>query len=124
MINNYDKSSYASSEQQSIDYLVNTALVRIKQYEEEVNAKFVEPWEQEKNLFYKMNEKVILRTDAKTQMETLTSAVNNGVYKPNEARDYLDLPYDPAGNKLIVNGNYIPLEMVGQQYGISQEGGN
>ena len=105
-------------------YLVNTALVRIKQYEEEVNAKFVEPWEQEKNLFYKMNEKVILRTDAKTQMETLTSAVNNGVYKPNEARDYLDLPYDPAGNRLIVNGNYIPLEMVGQQYGISQEGGN
>jgi HK97 family phage portal protein len=124
MINNYDKSSYASSEQQSIDYLVNTALVRIKQYEEEVNAKFVEPWEQEKNLFYKMNEKVILRTDAKTQMETLTSAVNNGVYKPNEARDYLDLPYDPAGDRLIVNGNYIPLEMVGQQYGISQEGGN
>lgn len=123
MINNYDKSSYASSEQQSIDYLVNTALVRIKQYEEEVNEKFVEPWEQDLNRFYKMNEKVILRTDAKTQMETLTSAVNNGIYKPNEARDYLDLPFDPAGNQLIVNGNYIPLSMVGQQYGISQEGG-
>lgn len=123
MINNYDKSSYASSEQQSIDYLVNTALVRIKQYEEEVNEKFVEPWEQDQNRFYKMNEKVILRTDAKTQMETLTSAVNNGIYKPNEARDYLDLPFDPAGNQLIVNGNYIPLSMVGQQYGISQEGG-
>lgn len=123
MINNYDKSSYASSEQQAIDYLVNTALIRIKQYEEEINAKFLEPEEQDARFFYKFNEKVILRTDAKTQMETLKDGVNNGIYKPNDARDYLDLPYDPAGNKLIVNGNYIPLEMVGQQYGISQEGG-
>lgn len=123
MINNYDKSSYASSEQQALDFLVGTALIRIKQYEEEIDAKTLEPREAAENYFYKFNEKVILRADSKTQMETLKDGVNNGIYKPNDARDYLDLPYDPAGNKLIVNGNYIPLEMVGQQYGISQEGG-
>ena len=123
MINNYDKSSYASSEQQALDFLVNTALIRIKQYEEEIDAKTLEPREAEENYFYKFNEKVILRADSKTQMETLKDGVNNGIYKPNDARDYLDLPWDPAGDKLIVNGNYIPLEMVGQQYGISQEGG-
>ena len=123
MINNYDKSSYASSEQQALDFLVNTALIRIKQYEEEIDAKTLEPWEAAENYFYKFNEKVILRADSKTQMETLKDGVNNGIYKPNDARDYLDLPWDPAGDKLIVNGNYIPLEMVGQQYGISQEGG-
>lgn len=123
MINNYDKSSYASSEQQALDFLVNTAMIRIKQYEEEIDAKALEPREAEENYFYKFNEKVILRADSKTQMETLKDGVNNGIYKPNDARDYLDLPWDPAGDKLIVNGNYIPLEMVGQQYGISQEGG-
>ena len=123
MINNYDKSSYASSEQQALDFLVNTALIRIKQYEEEIDAKALEPREAAENYFYKFNEKVILRADSKTQMETLKDGVNNGIYKPNDARDYLDLPWDPAGDKLIVNGNYIPLEMVGQQYGISQEGG-
>lgn len=123
MINNYDKSSYASSEQQALDFLVGTALIRIKQYEEEIDAKTLEPWEAAENYFYKFNEKVILRADSKTQMETLKDGVNNGIYKPNDARDYLDLPWDPAGDKLIVNGNYIPLEMVGQQYGISQEGG-
>jgi len=123
MINNYDKSSYASSEQQALDFLVNTALIRIKQYEEEIDAKTLEPREAAENYFYKFNEKVILRADSKTQMETLKDGVNNGIYKPNDARDYLDLPWDPAGDKLIVNGNYIPLEMVGQQYGISQEGG-
>ena len=123
MINNYDKSSYASSEQQALDFLVGTALIRIKQYEEEIDAKALEPREAAENYFYKFNEKVILRADSKTQMETLKDGVNNGIYKPNDARDYLDLPWDPAGDKLIVNGNYIPLEMVGQQYGISQEGG-
>ncbi len=123
MINNYDKSSYASSEQQALDFLVGTALIRIKQYEEEIDAKTLEPREAAENYFYKFNEKVILRADSKTQMETLKDGVNNGIYKPNDARDYLDLPWDPAGDKLIVNGNYIPLEMVGQQYGISQEGG-
>ena len=29
---------------------------------------------------------------------------------------YLDMPDDPDGDKLIVNGNYIPLEKVGTQY--------
>ena len=89
----------------------------------EAESEIMKYAEQDARFFYKFNEKVILRTDAKTQMETLKDGVNNGIYKPNDARDYLDLPYDPAGNKLIVNGNYIPLEMVGQQYGISQEGG-
>lgn len=96
MINNYDKSSYASSEQQAIDFLVNTALIRIKQYEEEIDAKTLEPREAAENYFYKFNEKVILRADSKTQMETLKDGVNNGIYKPNDARDYLDLPWDPA----------------------------
>lgn len=123
MINNYDKSSYASSEQQALDYLVNTALIRIKTYEEEVCYKAQSPQKQAEGFFYKFNEKVILRADAKTQMDTLTSGVNNGIYRPNEARDLLDLPWDKDGDRLIVNGNYIPLSQVGEQYGISQEGG-
>ena len=123
-LNDYTKSSYSSQEQQSLDFLVNTMLPRIKAYEEELNAKILEPEKAAQHYFYKFNEKVILRTDAKTQMETLKDGVNNGIYRPNEARDYLDLPSDPDGNKLIVNGNYIPLSMVGQQYaGNTEKGG-
>ena len=123
-LNDYTKSSYSSQEQQSLDFLVNTMLPRIKAYEEEINAKILEPEKAAQHYFYKFNEKVILRTDAKTQMETLKDGVNNGIYRPNEARDYLDLPSDPDGNKLIVNGNYIPLSMVGQQdAGNTQKGG-
>ena len=115
-INDYEKSSYANSETQQLAFLVDTALYRLKMYEEEINAKVLSLKEEENGFFYKFNEKAILRTDTKTQMEMLKDAVNNGIYKPNEARRYLDMPDDPDGDKLIVNGNYIPLEKVGTQY--------
>lgn len=115
-INNYEKSSYANSETQQLAFLVDTMLYILKQYEEEINYK-AESYERRiKGFLYKINEKAILRTDSKTQAEVITKYVNNGVYKPNEGRGYLDLPYDEDGDQLIVNGNYIPLSMVGKQY--------
>ena len=70
----------------------------------------------EEGLFFKFNEKVILRTDSKTQIEALSKAVNNGIYTPNEAREYLDKPSKEGGDKLVMNGNYIPITDVGKQY--------
>lgn len=115
-INNYEKSSYANSETQQLAFLVDTMLYILKQYEEEINYKVLSYRERKQGYLYKFNEKAILRTDSKTQIENLTKGVNNGIYTPNEARGYLDLPYEENGNQLIVNGNYIPLSMVGQQY--------
>ncbi len=125
-INNYEKSSYANSEMQQLAFLVDTMSYRMKGYEEEINYKCLNPKEIRDGYYYKYNEKVILRTDAKTQMENLASAVNNGIYTPNESREYLDLPRKEGGDTLIVNGNYIPLTDVGKQYrkgGEGNEGG-
>lgn len=115
-INNYEKSSYANSETQQLAFLVDTMSYRLKMYEEEINGKILMPEEIANQNFYKFNEKAILRTDSKTQMENLAKAVNNGIYTPNEAREYLDQPSKEGGDSLIVNGNYIPLTQVGQQY--------
>lgn len=115
-INNYEKSSYANSETQQLAFLVDTMSYRLKMYEEEINGKVLLPQEISGEYFYKFNEKAILRTDSKTQMENLTKAVNNGIYKPNEAREYLDLPAEMGGDVLMVNGNYIPITDVGKQY--------
>ena len=90
---------------------------RLKQYEEEINAKALLPQQSKDGYLFKFNEKAILRTDSKTQMENLSKAVNNGIYTPNEAREYLDLPMKEGGNILMVNGNYIPITDVGKQYG-------
>lgn len=121
-INNYEKSSYANSETQQLAFLVDTMSYRLKMYEEEINAKALSPKDVEAGYFVKFNEKAILRTDSKTQMENLAKAVNNGIYTPNEARDYLDVPAKEGGDVLMVNGNYIPITDVGKQYEKGGEG--
>lgn len=115
-INNYEKSSYANSETQQLAFLVDTMAYRLKMYEEEINSKLIFPQKQKEGFFYKFNEKAILRTDSKTQIENLSKAVNNGIYTPNEARGYLDLPSKEGGDILMMNGNYIPVADVGKQY--------
>lgn len=115
-INNYEKSSYANSEMQQLSFYVDTELFIIKQYEEEINYKLLTPFELTEGFYFKFNEKVILRADSKSQAETLTKYVNNGIYKPNEARGYLDMADDPDGDMLMCNGNFIPIKDVGKQY--------
>lgn len=115
-INDYEKSSYANSEMQQLSFYVDTELFILKQYEEEINYKLLDDTEIDEGYFFKFNEKVILRTDSKTQMEALSKAVNNGIYTPNEARSYLDVPSKDGGDQLVMNGNYIPITMVGKQY--------
>lgn len=123
-INDYDKSSYASAEMQQLDFLVDTVMPRLKLYEEEINYKLLGRTAMIRDgRYFKFNEKALLRTDSKTQAEILTSFVNNAIYTPNEARDYLDKEHDPAGDVLMANGNYIPLKDVGKQYGIPAKGG-
>jgi HK97 family phage portal protein len=115
-INDYEKSSYSNSEMQQLSFYVDTMLFVLKQYEEEVNYKLLTDDERDEGKYFKLNEKAILRTDSKTQMEIFAQAIQNGVEKPNECRRKLDLKDAAGGNKLIVNGNFIPLEEVGNQY--------
>lgn len=123
-INNYEKSSYANSETQQLAFLVDTMSYRLKNYEEEINGKMLLPQEIKNQNFYKFNEKAILRTDSKTQMENLAKAVNNGIYTANEAREYMDMPAEKGGDQLMVNGNYIPITKIGQQYKGGEKNGS
>ena len=54
-------------------------------------------------------------------MTQLTSAVQNGIYTSNEAREMLDKQRHPGGDRLLMNGNFIPIEQAGNQY---PKGGN
>lgn len=92
-------------------------------YEQEINYKCLSEKQRSEGYLYKFNERVLLRANAETQMKTITSAVQNGVYTPNEGRHFLDLPSMPGGDALIVNGNYVPLTSVGAAYGVNGKGG-
>ncbi len=118
-INDYEKSSYANSEMQNISFYIDTELYILKQYEEEINYKLLEPSETAEGKQFKFNENVILRTDAKSQAEILTQYIQNGIYTPNEARSFMNKPRLEGGDNLICNGNYIRVADIGKE-----EGGN
>ena len=121
-IGDYTKSSYASAEAQQLSFYVDTLLYIIKQYEEEITYKLLSSEEVDDGYHFKFNVAVILRADLKTQIETLSNAVSNFIYTPNEAREKLDLEAKPGGDKLLGNGASIPVELTGSQY-INNEGG-
>ena len=123
-INDYEKSSYSNSESQQLSFLVDTMMYRLNQYEQEINYKCLTDKQRADGLVYKFNEKVLLRANMETQMQSITSAVQNGIYTPNEGRHLLDLPSKDGGDVLIVNGNYVPLTDVGAAYNIGKEGKN
>lgn len=115
-INDYSKSSYANSELQQLSFYVDTELYVIKQYEEEINFKILSEEEQDDGYYYKFNEKVLFRTDSKTQMEYLKNGVSGMIMKPNEARGKIDLPDVEGGDELYANGNIVKLTQAGAAY--------
>ena len=118
-LNNYEKSSYANSETQQLAFLIDTMAYRLNQYEQEINYKCLTPEEQKEGFFFKFNEKALLRTDAKTQMANIVSAVTNGLYTVNEGRELLDLAYVDGGDVNMVNGTYTPITQIGAAYGLN-----
>lgn len=120
-INNYEKSSYSNSEMQQLSFYVDTELFVIKQYEEEINYKMQTESEREEGFYYKYNEKVLFRTDSKTQMEYLKSGVSGTIITPNEARRKLDMKDKDAGDELYANGNIVPLTKAGAAYTSAQQ---
>lgn len=120
-IGDYTKSSYASAEAQQLSFYVDTLLYIIKQYEEELTYKLLTPAEIDSGLHFKFNVAVILRADLRTQIETLSTAVNSFIYTPNEARALLDLESKEGGDALLGNGASIPVQYAGAQYTTLEE---
>ena len=115
-INDYDKSSYASAEAQQLSFYVDTLLYIIKMYEDEFNYKLLSDFDRQQGYFFKFNFNVLLRADLATQTEALTKAIQNSLYTPNEAREFVDMPALPGGDELLCNGSMLPVSLAGQQY--------
>lgn len=115
-INDYEKSSYASAEAQQLAFYVDTMLYILKQYEEELGYKLLTDEERAQGYYFKFNVAAVLRADQKTQTESLRNAVQGSLYTPNEARALLDMEAKPGGDRLLANGNMIPVDEVGKQW--------
>ena len=121
-INNYEKATHSNVEFEQTSFYVDTLLSILTMYEQELTYKLLTEGERGAGYYFKFSVDAMLRANFETRMNGYATAVNNGIMKPNEAREKEDLPTDADGNKLIVNGNYIPLSMVGKQWDKSKKG--
>ena len=114
-LNDYDKSSYANSEQQQQAFLVDTLLVNLKGIEEELTTKLLTDEQVARGYFFKFNVDAILRASFAERMEGYNKARQNGWLNANEIREKEDMPQipdDEGGNAYLVNGNMMPITAV------------
>jgi HK97 family phage portal protein len=121
-LNSLTKTSYASTSEANREFYTDTLLAILTMYEQELTYKIFLNSEIQKGYYAKFNADVILRGDIKSRYEAYAIAIQNGFKMPNEVREMEEDPPETGGNQLIVNGNYIPLAMAGQQY--MKGGGN
>lgn len=116
-LNELVKSSYSSTNEANREFYADTMLAILTMYEQETTYKCFLNSEIQNGIYAKFNADVMLRGDTKTRYETYAQAIQNGIKTPNECRELEEDPSKDGGDQLIVNGNYIPLTMVGKQYG-------
>jgi phage portal protein BeeE len=85
-------------------------------YEQELTYKLFTQRELEKGYYIKFNVNAILRADPKTRYEGYRIAIQSGFMTANEVRALEEMEALPGGDKLLVNGNMMPIEMAGEQY--------
>jgi HK97 family phage portal protein len=115
-LNDLSRATHHNVAEQQGQFYVDTLLPILTMYEQEMTYKLFLDSELDDGYYVKFNVDSILRADIKTRFEAYAIGIQNGFLEPDEARAKEDLPPKPGGNQLIVNGNYIPLTMVGQQY--------
>lgn len=106
MLNDTEGQSYSSNEQLMRMFVQLTLLPIIRQYEQEFSKKLLTDNDRKQGYYFKFNEKSLLRADTAVQMEAYTKGIRNGIYKPDEVRQWEDLPPEGgASSKLWMSGD-------------------
>lgn len=115
-LNALERATNSNIENQQKEFYVETMQSILVAYEEELTYKLLTSKEVQQGYFFRFNTDSVLRSQSKERAEYITMMVRNGVWTPNEARSKDDMPLVDGGDKLIVNGSTIPLDLVGTQY--------
>jgi HK97 family phage portal protein len=115
-LNELARATHTNITEQQRQFYVDTLLPIITEYEQELTWKLFLPDELEAGFYVRFNVDVILRADMKTRFTAYQTGIQSGFLKPNEAREKEELPPDPNGDRLLINGNMMPIEKAGAQY--------
>ena len=115
-LNDMERSTYSNIETQNIAFYSDTLQNVLTETEQELAYKLLTKYQRLQGYFFKFNVDSILRSDFKTRMEGYAIAVQNAIYTSAECREIEDKMFIEGSDKLICNGNMIPLEKAGKQY--------
>lgn len=94
------KENAKSEEQDNLSFLIDTLQIIFTQIEQEMDYKLLTSKERELGYKIRFNTNVLLRMDAKTQAEVITTYVKNGVYDLDYAKDLMGVERI-GGDKII-----------------------
>ncbi len=96
--------------------MLDTLMDILTGYEQELTYKLFTNKELEEGYYIKFNVNAILRADPKTRYEGYRIAIQSGFLTANEVRALEELESKEGGDRLLINGNMMPIEMAGEQY--------
>lgn len=99
--------TFKNTEQQDLHFVKHTLRRWVEQTEQELNLKLFGRGDSSR--FVEFNIDGLLRGDFKTRMEGYAHGIQNAVIKPNEARRRENLPDDPEGDRLMIQGATVPV---------------
>ena len=97
LLGDYSATSYASQEQQMLEFMQLTLLSPVTAYEQELNRKLLTEADRRKGYAFRMNMEAILRADATTQANVDQMAIRNGWSTVDEVRVRRNMPPYPGG---------------------------
>lgn len=105
------KQSYASNEQNGIEYVVGTLHPIVTQYEQELTYKLLFDSELSRGLEIRMNMMAELRGDMASRANWYKTGREIGYFSVNDICALEDTPDVPGGDTRNASLNYIPLDM-------------
>lgn len=108
-LNDLSRATHTNIEQQQKQFYADTLQAILTQYEQELTYKLFTEAEIEAGYYVKFNVDSIVRSDIQTRYRAYQIGIQGGFLKPNEVRAWEELPPEPGGDVLYVNGAMRPL---------------
>jgi HK97 family phage portal protein len=105
-----EKQSYASAEQADLEYIKDTILPLVRQYEQELNKKLLTEGQRNQGFSFRFNLNGLARADMKTRGDFYFKGVRSAWFTPNEVRALEEQPPLPGGDRLFISRDMIPIE--------------
>jgi len=115
-LNDLERATHTNIAEQQREFYIDTLMDILTGYEQELTYKLFTDKELEEGYYIKFNVNAILRADPKTRYEAYRTAIQSGFMTPNEVRALEELEPKEGGDRLLINGNMMPIEMAGEQY--------